>query len=150
VRSSLLDAILDISLTSQAYISSPTTTYFHTENICWLDTIPVCPSSSCSTGTWTQRYKLNLKAANFENRRSLYRQAQGAGSRVVTRRFQAMGQLRSTCPQPSHLERQPRAEQQHQDELEVLVDAPQRLHRRGVSGTSRMRKSNILKPGYHI
>jgi hypothetical protein len=33
-----------------------------------------------------------LKLQTFENRRSLYRQAQGAGSRVETRRFQAMGQ----------------------------------------------------------
>ena len=32
----------------------PTTTYFHTLNICLLLTMPVCPSSSWITGTWNQ------------------------------------------------------------------------------------------------
>ena len=78
-------------VSTAAATTEPTTTYRHTESICFEETKPVCPSRSWMTGTWNAGSVLNKSTKTNSKYWSMLHSDSTASDEYPMKNFSAAG-----------------------------------------------------------
>ena len=78
-------------VSTAAATTEPTTTYRHTESICFEETKPVCPSRSWMTGTWNESPRARTRARRTRSTGRCSTAASTASDEYPMKNFSAAG-----------------------------------------------------------